>query len=288
MIIFTKESTLRIFIPLLLLLLAGCGSAPITGRKQILMIPDQNVLALSFNQYREFIANAPISSDKIQTERVRRIGKRIAKATEEYLLASGLDEERKKFQWEFNLVRDSRVNAWCMPGGKIVVFEGILPVASDDDELATVMAHEVAHAIAKHANERLSHNLFIQAGGNILSLFLKNQGYWIKKYGPLLYNVSSQVFFQLPFSRDHEYEADKIGLYLMAMAGYNYLKAESFWQRMSEMTGSSIDFLSTHPSNEKRIKAIKEELPKVSSFLNEKNNNKVLPTPAPVGHSSRL
>ncbi len=248
----------------------GCSSVPLTGRSRVNLVSDDVILTSSFQQYRDFMSKASISSDARQTQRVRTIGSKIAQATDAYLRTVGLESEAKLFQWEFNLVRSDEVNAFCMPGGKIVVYEGLLKYASTDDELATVMAHEVAHAVAKHANERMSQELMRQYGGNILGIALGGKSPAVQQIAGVVYGIGSQVAVMLPYSRTHEYEADRIGLYLMAIAGYNPESAVSFWQKMSAGKGSGAndsDMFSTHPSDSKRISAIRAELPKVNTFM---------------------
>lgn len=247
--------------------MSSCSSVALTGRSQLNLVPDDAILSASSSQYATFMKQAKVSKNKTQTNRVREIGQRIANATEQYLRSTGMAAEVEKFHWEFNLVASNDVNAFCMPGGKIVVYEGLLPVAENDAQLATVMSHEVAHALAKHANERMSQQIVRQYGANALGMLLSGSSAVTQQVSGILYNVGSEVFFSLPYSRKHEYEADKIGLYLMAIAGYDYTEAEKFWMNMSRGSKSTQDILSTHPADEKRIKAIREELPKVQEFM---------------------
>ena len=245
----------------------GCSSVPLSGRSQLNLVSDDAVLQSSFAQYSDFIQKAPQSKNKEGIRLVQEIGARIAKATDTYLRANGAAADAEKMRWEFHLIDSDQVNAFCMPGGKIVVYEGILPVAKSADQLATVMSHEVAHAIAKHANERMSQQILKQYGAQVLAQVMVGKGESTQLLTGLLYNVGSEVFFSLPYSRKHEYEADQIGLYLMALAGYDYEQAEQFWINMSQGKGSQSDFLSTHPSDAKRIAAIRAELPKVRAFM---------------------
>lgn len=244
-------------------LLLGCSTVPLTGRKQLNLVSDQQILSLSSNQYREFIAQAPISKNAAQTRRVLEVGNRIARAAEAYLRNAGLGSEVSQYRWEFNLVASNQANAFCMPGGKIVVYEGILRFASTDDELATVMAHEVAHALAKHSNERMSQALVQQLGAEALSLAVGRQSAAVRAVAGAVYGIGSNVAIMLPYSRTHEYESDRIGLTLMAMAGYNPRMAVTFWEKMSQSKGAkeTSDMLSTHPSDKKRIDAINKYLP---------------------------
>lgn len=251
----------------LLIAITGCSSVPLSGRSQLNLVSDDAVLQSSFTQYEAFIQKSPKSRDQKATQMVQEIGRRIAKATDTYLRANGATADADKMRWEFHLIASDQVNAFCMPGGKIVVYEGILPVAKNADQLATVMSHEVAHAIAKHANERMSQQILKQYGSQVLAQVMAGKSGSTQAITGLLYNVGSEVFFSLPYSRKHEYEADQLGLYLMALAGYDYEQAEQFWINMSGGKASQSDFLSTHPSDQKRIAAIRAELPKVRAFM---------------------
>ena len=224
--------------PLLLLALtallwAGCGSVPLTGRRQLLLVSDQEVLSSSLTQYNDYMKTAPRSSSATQAAMVKRVGQKIAQATEAYLRQNGLASEVKNFQWEFNLVADKQVNAFCMPGGKIVVYEGLMKLVTSDDELAVVIGHEVAHAVAKHSNERLSQQMLAQTGAQLLNYSLAEKSAAIQTAASTIYGLGAQVGVMLPFSRKHETEADYMGLVLMRMAGYNPDVAVGFWQKMS-------------------------------------------------------
>ncbi|MDD7438562.1 MAG: M48 family metallopeptidase [Bacteroidales bacterium] len=259
--------------------LASCSTVAFSGRNRINLIPDSQVLQASFAQYADFMSKAPKSQNTKETQKVAQIGERIARATDAYLRASGLAADADSYRWEFNLIASDQANAFCMPGGKIVVYEGILPIARSNDQLATVISHEVAHAVAKHANERMSQQVLQQYGASALGLFLGGKGVVTQQMANILYSVGTQAFFTLPYSRKHEYEADIIGLYLMAIAGYDYTQAEQFWINMAggnTKEGQS-DFWSTHPNDAKRIQAIREELPKVRAFMNGEKTS--APTP---------
>lgn len=249
------------------LILSSCGSVPVTGRKQMLLVSDQEVLSLSLQQYGEFIKAAPLSTNKKNTELVKKVGQKIAIAVETYLKANGYEAEVANFQWEFNLVASNDVNAFCMPGGKIVVYEGILPITQDETGLAVVMGHEVAHAVAKHANERMSQQLATQQVGGIVGGALGGTSAKTQEIASLAFGVGSQYGYMLPHSRKQELEADELGLIFMAMAGYNPASAEAFWTRMSANSSSSVaEFMSTHPSDDTRIKKIREHLPKAQQY----------------------
>ena len=249
------------------LFLTGCGSVPITGRQQVLLVSDQEVLASSLNEYSNYIKSAPLSTNRQQIEMVRRVGRKIAEATETYLRMNGLAHEINNFKWEFNLVRDKQMNAFCMPGGKIVVYEGLLKIATSDDELAVVLGHEVAHAVAKHSNERMSQQLLAQYGASVLNKSLSGKSIAIQQIGQKIYGIGAQMGIMLPFSRQHETEADYMGLVFMTMAGYNPERAISFWEKMSAGKGNSTpEFMSTHPSDWTRINTLKKRLPEIKKY----------------------
>ena len=250
-----------------LILLSSCGSVPLTGRKQILLVSDQEVLSSSLTQYSEYIKSAPLSTNTKGKAMVTRVGKLIAAATEEYLKANGLAAEVSNFAWEFNLVKDDQVNAFCMPGGKIVVYEGLLNLVSSDDELAVVVGHEVAHAVAKHSNERMSQQLMAQYGAQILNQALSKKSEAIQQAGNTIYGLGAQYGVTLPFSRKHETEADYMGLIFMTMAGYDPNVAITFWQKMSANSGAQVpEFMSTHPSDATRINDIQKILPELNKY----------------------
>ena len=239
-----------IYLALATLLFTGClGTTPVTDRKQVVFMSTHEENAVGAKGYHEFLQTAKISTDKVQTARVKRIGERIAKAA-----------ARPDFNWEFNLIDNPQVNAWCMPGGKVVVYTGILKMAKNDDQLATVMAHEVSHALARHGAERMSHQQIssgVQQLGNILL------GATAPEYTSafnMAYGVGTQYGVMLPYGRAHEYEADEIGIHLMQKAGYNIHEAVKFWQNMRAASGgkASIEFLSTHPSDDNRIQKISQ------------------------------
>ena len=249
------------------LMLSSCGSVPITGRNQLLLVSDSEVLTSSLTQYSEYMKSAPLSTDTKGKAMVTRVGQKIAAATEQYLKANGLSSEVQNFSWEFNLVKDDQVNAFCMPGGKIVVYEGLLKICSSDDELAVVVGHEVAHAVAKHSNERISQQLLSEYGAQIVGQALSKKSESIQKIGNTVYGLGSEYGVTLPFSRKHESEADYMGLIFMTMAGYNPSTSITFWQKMSASGGASIpEFMSTHPSDATRINDIQKYLPELEKY----------------------
>lgn len=252
-------------------LLVSCGTTktvPITGRQQSLMVSDDQVLSLSFQQYSEYMQSAKPSTNSTNTAMVKRVGQNIAKAVETYLTQNGMAEEVKSYQWEFNLVQDKQVNAWCMPGGKIVVYEGLLPVTQDEASLAIVMGHEIAHAVARHSAERLSNAYKEQYGAAALSALMQGAGIssgWQQLAG--LVHQYGGALFTSGFSRKQESEADHIGLIFAAMAGYNPEVAVSFWQRMSSATGGGSNSLfADHPSDATRIQQIQGWLPEAQKY----------------------
>jgi predicted Zn-dependent protease len=250
-----------------LLLLTACGSVPLTGRKQILLVSDSEVLNASLSQYGEYIKTAPKSTDKTYIAEVEKAGKNIAAATEKYLRDNGLESEIQNFAWEFNTIKSDEINAFCMPGGKIVVYEGLLQLVSSDDELATVMGHEVAHAVARHSNERMSQEMLAQYGASILDQALSSKSSAIQQVGNTVFGLGAQGGI-LAYSRKHELEADYMGLILMTMAGYDPNQALSFWEKMAAASGGNaqIELLSTHPSDSKRIAQIRQYLPEMEKY----------------------
>jgi len=246
-----------------LFLLFACATVPLTGRKSLRLIPDSELLSLSFQQYSDILRKSKLSNDLVKVQMVKRVGEKIARSSEEFLRESKLESDIKNYKWEFNLIEDDKVvNAWCMPGGKVAVYTGILPLTQDETGLAVVMGHEVAHAMAKHGNERMSEVLLLQLGGVGLSAALAKQPGQTQQIFLGVYGVTANVGFMLPYSRLHESEADRIGLVLMAKAGYDPREAIPFWQRMNEKGGSRPpEFLSTHPAPDTRIKDIKTHIP---------------------------
>ena len=247
-----------------LFLLAGCSSVPLTGRKQMLLVSDSEVLSSSLTQYNDYIKSAKKSTNSKQAAMVTRVGKKIAAATDAYLKANGMANEVKNFAWEFNLVKDPQVNAFCMPGGKIVAYEGLMRIVASDDELAVVLGHEVAHAVAKHSNERMSQQLMTQYGAALLGAAVRDKSAAVQQAAGTIHGIGAQYGVTLPFSRKHESEADYMGLVLMTMAGYNPQVAVNFWKKMSaSSSGSTPEFMSTHPSDARRIADIEKELPAI-------------------------
>lgn len=239
-----------------LLAFFSCTTNPFTGSKTMAFVPNSQLFPTAFAQYDEFLNENKVLKGTKDAELVHRIGQKIAVAAERWLDANGYQGYLNDYQWEYNLVDDPTVNAWCMPGGKIVVYTGILPIAESEAGLAAIMGHEVSHALANHGQQRMSAGLLQQLGAVVGNVAIKDEqtlNIFNQAYG-----VGSQVGLMLPFSRKHETEADEIGLYLMAIAGYEPMEAANLWRRMSAQSGGQAppEFLSTHPANETRIKDI--------------------------------
>lgn len=246
----------------------SCSTVPLTGRSQLNMIPSSEMLAMSFQQYDQFLKESKLSTNQSQVNIVKGVGGKIKTAVEKYMADNNLSDRLKGYNWEFNLVEDEQVNAWCMPGGKVVVYTGILPVTQDETGLAVVMGHEIAHAIAEHGNERMSQQLLQQFGAVGLMVAMQDepaetQALWLAVYG-----VGTTVGIMLPYSRTHESEADHLGLIFMAMAGYDPHAAPEFWKRMAagKQGGSPPEFLSTHPSDQTRINDITSWIPEAMKY----------------------
>lgn len=247
-------------------MLISCATVPVTGRRSLNLVSDTELARLSLDSYRKVIDEAELSSDPAQLEMVRRVGGRIARATESYLRAHDLPYDQ--FVWEFNVIKDDdQVNAWAMPGGKIAVYTGIFPVARDDAGLAAVLGHEIAHVLARHGNERMSRALLVELGGQTLSAAMSQRPGWTSNLLLASYGAGSQVGVILPHSRLQESEADRIGLTLMAIAGYDPRAAIGLWERMAGSGGSRPPrFLSTHPRPESRIQDIQRYLPEAMAI----------------------
>jgi predicted Zn-dependent protease len=247
--------------------LQTCSTVPITGRKQFALLPNSQLLSMSLNQYGQFLKQNKLSGDAAQSDLVKQVGRRIQGAVETYFAQHNLSGELKGYAWEFNLVENPEVNAWCMPGGKVVVYTGILPFTQNDNGLAVVMGHEIAHAVARHGNERMSQMLAAQLGGLALNEALSQKPQQTRALWMTAFGAGVQVGALLPFSRLQESEADRLGLIFMAMAGYDPAGAVAFWTRMSQKAGGKPpEFLSTHPADATRIQKIKSELPEAMTY----------------------
>ena len=249
----------------------SCGTTstvPITGRQQTLMVSDGEVLSLATQQYQEFMRTAKKSANAANTAMVQRVGQKLASAVNNYLRTNGMAAEVQNFAWEFNLVQDKQVNAWCMPGGKIVVYEGMLPVTQNEASLAIVLGHEIAHAVAKHSAEQLSTQMKQQYGLQIGTAIAGALGMG-QNTQSIVQAIAAQGFNfkNLSYSRAHESEADHMGLIFAAMAGYNPQVATTFWQRMAaSSTQQTAEFLSDHPSDATRIRQIQGWMPEALKY----------------------
>jgi predicted Zn-dependent protease len=238
----------------------GCATVPVTGRKSLALLPESELASMSLSSYQQMLKDAELSTDKAQIAQVTRLGERLAGATHAYLQAHGHTTEG--LDWEFNVIKDDETaNAFAMPGGKIAVYTGILPIAQNDEGLAVVMSHEIAHVIAKHGNERMSQGMLTQLGGMGLSVAMRNKPAATQNIFNTSYGLGSQVGLMLPYSRMHESEADHIGIVLMAIAGYNPEASIGFWQRMDKEGDRPPQFISTHSTPERRVQNLKEKMP---------------------------
>jgi len=261
-------------VKLILLSLAiaiGCSKVPVTGRKQLDIVPNSQVLALASSEYNEFLKTNKVVNNTSQAEEVERVGRNIANAAEAYLKKERQTKLLEGYNWQFNLVENQQVNAWCMPGGKVVVYTGIMPITQSEAGLATVMGHEIAHAIARHGNERMSQGLTTQLGGLALDVALSSKPNETRNLFLAAYGVGTSVGILLPYSRLQESEADRIGLVFMSMAGYDPREAINFWERMEKASqgGQPPEFLSTHPSHKTRIEELKKQLPEALKYYDQ-------------------
>jgi len=266
-----------IFVSAALILTIGiytaCKRVAVTGRNQLSLIPESQMIAMSTEQYAEVIKEGPLSTNQAQVDMIKRVGNTIKTAVEKYMADQGRSSELEGYNWEFNLIKnDTTVNAWCMPGGKVAFYTGIIPVCVDETGIAVVMGHEVAHAIAHHGNERMSQQIVAQAGGQVASVMLANKSPLTQQLFGAAYGAGAQYGVILPFSRKHESEADKMGLVFMAMAGYDPHQAVEFWKRMSAVSGGQAppEFMSTHPSDATRVADLEAYLPEALKYYHPK------------------
>jgi len=229
------------------------------------MPPAEYMSRQSALSYQQVLAESQLSADARQTAQLQRVGKRISTAVEAFMMNNGMEYRVDDFHWEFNLLEEDIPNAWCMPGGKVAFYTGILPFTQDEAGMAVVMGHEVAHAVARHGSERLTYQMGQQGLGALLSWGTQASDY--HEAYMQLYGIGSQVGFILPYSRTHESEADRLGLIFMAMAGYDPGAAVGFWQRMAAgNSGAPPEFLSTHPADEMRIRMLREYMPEAIQY----------------------
>ena len=250
------------------MLLMACSKVPISNRKQMNLLPESELVAMSLTEYKSFLSeNPPAPATDPNAQMVKRVGQNIQNAVITYMNQNKMGDRVKGYKWEFNLVNDEAVNAWCMPGGKVVVYSGLLKVTQTEPALAVVMGHEIAHAIARHGNERMSQQLLAQAGGVALNVAVANKTPAAQQAFMTAYGVGAQVGVLLPYSRLQETEADKLGLIFSAMAGYDPREAPAFWQRMAKAGGGSPpEILSTHPSDQTRINNLNKFMPQALKY----------------------
>lgn len=255
------------FIVTAILVVVSCAVNPFTGKKTMAFVSNDQLFPAAFSQYNQVLSENKVITGTSDSEMITRVGQRIAVAAERWLNANGYEGYLDDYKWEYKLIQSEQVNAWCMPGGKIAFYTGILPIAQNETGVAVIMGHEVAHALANHGQQRMSSGILQQAGGVAVAVATGNespekQQMWMQAYG-----LGTTVGMALPFSRGHETEADKIGLYLMAMAGYNPDEAAELWKRMKANSGGQAppEFLSTHPSNDTRIQNLQALAPKAKA-----------------------
>ncbi len=250
-------------------IIGGCTTNRVTGRKQLSLVPESELQMMANQQYSDFLKENKVLNPSNNTEAamVKRVGSNIADAITNYYNSTGQGDVLSGYNWEFNLVESGDINAWCMPGGKVVVYTGLLPVTQTEDALAVVVGHEIAHAIAQHGNERMSQQLIQQLGGVALQVAIANQPQQTQNIFMTSYGIGTTVGAILPFSRKEELEADKFGLFFSAMAGYDPQVAIPFWERMANSGGAKPpEFLSTHPADDTRIDKLRNIMPEAMKY----------------------
>lgn len=253
-------------IGVLSLSLIACTTNPMTGRKSVQLVNNDQIAAMAMQQYKATLTKAKVISGTTAAKQVKNVGMRLQNAANNYYRSIGQADAISNYQWEFNLIDENQANAWCMPGGKVAVYTGILPISQTDKGLAVVLGHEISHAIAGHGNERISQAMLAQYGGAILGGTMGNGA--LAQIFSQAYPIGAQVAL-LKYGRNQELEADEMGLYLMAMAGYDPREAQPFWHRMESSTTKANrppEFLSTHPSPENRRADLEKHMPKALEF----------------------
>ena len=253
----------RITLLLVTLLFYGCATNPFTGKKTLAFVSDDDLFPMAFAQYAEVLDESNVIAGTSDAEMIKRVGQRIARAAELWLDANGYQGYLDDYEWEYNLIDSDQVNAWCLPGGKIAFYTGILPVALNETGVAIIMGHEVAHALANHGQQRMSKGMIQQVGAGAVSAATSMETVEEQQLYMAAYGLVSTYGFMMPYSRKHENEADKIGLIITAVAGYNPEEGARLWERMKAMSGGDVppEFMSTHPSNDTRIEALKKLVP---------------------------
>lgn len=256
-----------LIVTVLIAFVYSCSTVPIIGRKQLNLLPESQMVAMSLTSYQSFLDSSEVVTSGTNLEMVKNSGERIATAVETFMKDNNLENRLESFAWEFNLVNDPTPNAWCMPGGKVVFYEGILPICETEDGVAVVMGHEIAHAVARHGNERMSQQMAVQGVAMVADVGLSGQSDEVRSIFNMAYGAGAQVGVMLPFSRKHEYEADKLGLIFLTMAGYDPNETVAFWERMSKLgAGGMPEWLSTHPVSTNRVEALKNALPEMEKY----------------------
>jgi predicted Zn-dependent protease len=258
------------FIIALATLVISCSKNSLTGKSQLTLLPESELQTMATTEYQQFLSTNKVvaTSNNRDAEMVKRVGQRIVKAVEGYYAEKGMSDKLAGFKWETNLVDDKAVNAWCMPGGKIVVYTGILPVTQNEAALAAVMGHEVSHALLQHGNQRMSQGLLASVGQVALAVAVANKPQETQNLFLGAYGAGAQVGILLPFSRKHELEADRYGLLFTAMAGYNPQEAIGLWERMEKLSNGEKppEFLSTHPAEGRRIEQLQKYMPEALQY----------------------
>ncbi len=249
-------------------IISACKTVPLTGRKQISLIPSNQINSMSYNGYNQVLKDSKLSPNKEWNDWVKSVGNDIKNGVEEYMRKEKSMKLLENYKWEFNLLEDDDVvNAWCMPGGKVAFYTGIMPICQDEEGVAVVMGHEVAHAVARHGNERMSQGLIQQLGGVALAVALREKPAEAQALFMGAYGIGTTLGAILPFSRLHESEADQLGLTFMAMAGYDPREAPKFWKRMAAQGNKqSPEFLSTHPTHPTRIENLNKWMPQALKY----------------------
>ncbi len=252
----------------IVIMLSACSKVPVTNRRQVHLLPESEMIAMSKTQYKDVLSKSQIISSGPDAQLVDKVGRNISNAAIQYMNQIGQSKKLIGYAWEYHLLQSNEVNAWCMPGGKIAVYSALLPITKDEAGLAVVMGHEVGHAIAQHGNERMSQALVAQAGGQALSVALATKPQQTQELFGQAYGIGATYGALLPFSRTQESEADKIGMVIMAVAGYDPHAAIGLWERMKQMSGGGAppELLSTHPSDQHRIDDIKAYMPEAMKF----------------------
>lgn len=254
-----------------MMIFVACSTVPFTGRKQFAPIPSGQMISLGKSSYNQVLDESKLSNNQSYVNMVNEAGLKVSGAVEQYMKENKMTKRIEGYEWEFHVLEEDILNAWCMPGGKIAFYEGIMPVCEDETGVAVVMGHEIAHAVAKHSNERLGQQLIIQLGGMALAEALEKEKETTQQLALAAFGLGAQIGVILPYSRKHESEADELGLYFMAMAGYNPQEAPEFWERMMQKSqGQSRppEFLSTHPHPQSRIRDLNRHMDKAMEYYN--------------------